>query len=196
MCSPWNCFLWLKGRSDKIELFGDTHKETPPGACERSPSTAIWVLSERRRKTSQSCNSGPSQRREQTRQKHPWPIGAATALRSKKNKHRCLTLSLLFKYPCDIADSIWKFRFSLPGKQNIISDTLDIDLVCMGQIAVCLRSPQCNAHHHCVQLLLASAVRGVSPTRKLQEGASLKGAGRIAHIWEHWCSLGILICCQ
>lgn len=80
---PWNCFLWLKRRSDKIELFGDKSKETPLGACGQSPSTAIWVLSERRKKTSQSCNSGPSQRQEQTYRKHPWPIGAAAALRSK-----------------------------------------------------------------------------------------------------------------
>lgn len=99
-----------------------------------------------------------------------------------KNKHGYLTLSLLFKYPCDVADSIWKFRFSLPGKHDMINDTLGIDLVRMGWIAARLRSPQCNAHHRCAQLLLVSAVRGVSPARKLQEGAALKGAGRIAHI--------------
>lgn len=52
----------------------------------------------------------------------------------------------------------------------MINDTLRIDLVCLGQIAVCLRSPQCHVHHRRAQCPV-----GISCWR---HASNLKASGR------------------
>lgn len=161
----WAMFLFLAWIVQSLQLLSVVEKEgwqnrvvwchaggeTPQGMWVITKRYHVGPFREEKENKSVMCDSGPSQRKEQTCRKHPWSIVASAALRSKRISMDIWPCPLLFQYYCYVADSIWKFRFSLPGKHNMIDDTLGIDLVCTGQIAGCLRSPQCNARHHCAQ---------------------------------------------